>query len=91
VPIYPFTCAGCGPFELFRPMAEAASAAYCPACGAEARRVFTPPGLALLATPVRTALEMEERSAHEPALAGERRGRPIPHRHEAPPPWVLRH
>jgi putative FmdB family regulatory protein len=89
--MYAFTCAGCGPFELMRPMAEAGSATRCPACGAEARRVFTPPGLALLATPVRSALDMEDKSAHEPAVEGEKRGRPLPHRHRPAPPWVLRH
>src|SRR5205823_9877837 len=50
VPIYAFICEGCGQFELVRPMAEASTAAACPTCGTEARRVFTPPGLALLAT-----------------------------------------
>jgi putative FmdB family regulatory protein len=91
VPSYAFACAGCGPFELARPMAEAGSAARCPACGTEARRVFTPPGLARLAKPVRSALDMEEKSAHEPAVVADKRGRPLPHRHAAAPPWVLTH
>ena len=91
MPIYAFTCAGCGPFELLRPMAEADSAANCPACGTEARRVFTPPGLVRLARPVRSALDMEEKSAHEPAVVTEKRGRPLPHRHAEGPPWALAH
>jgi putative FmdB family regulatory protein len=91
VPIYAYTCAGCGPFELVRPMAESGSAARCPTCEIEARRVFTPPGLARLATPVRSALELEEKSAHEPVVTAEKRGRPLPHRHAAAPPWVLTH
>lgn len=91
MPIYAFTCAGCGPFEFVRPMAEASSAARCPACGTEARRVFTPPGLARLATPARSALDMEEKSAHEPAVVADKGGRPLPHQHAAAPPWVLAH
>jgi hypothetical protein len=72
-------------------MADAGSAARCPACGTEARRVFTPPGLARLAKPVRSALDMEEKSAQEPAVVADKRGRPLPHRHAAAPPWVLTH
>jgi putative FmdB family regulatory protein len=91
VPLYAFTCEGCGPFELVRPMAEASAAAACPACGAEARRLFTPPGLALVARPARRALELEEKSAHEPDVVTEKRGRPMPHRHGKGPPWALAH
>jgi putative FmdB family regulatory protein len=91
VPVYAFTCEGCGPFDLVRPMADASTAAACPKCGAEARRVFTPPGLALLARPVRRALEVEEKSAHEPELVSRKQGRPLPHKHEPSPPWVLAH
>jgi putative FmdB family regulatory protein len=91
VALYAFTCAGCGPFDLVRPMADASSPARCPACGAPARRVFTPPRLRLVAAPHRVALESEERSAHEPEIARVKRGRPMPHRHGASPPWVLSH
>ena len=91
MPIYAFSCADCGPFELLRPMADASEPARCPGCGAEARRVFTPPGLALLARPVRRALDLEEKSAHEPDVTTEKRGRPLPHRHAPSPPWVLTH
>lgn len=91
MPVYAFTCTGCGAFELSRPMAEAAAPARCPACGGEARRVFTPPGLALLARPVRRALEVEEKSAHEPDVVSTKRGRPMGHRHGPAPPWVLSH
>jgi putative FmdB family regulatory protein len=91
VPLYAFTCDGCGPFDVDRPMAEASAATACPECGAEARRVFTPPGLALLARPERRALDQEEKSAHEPEVVTEKRGRPMPHRHEKAPPWVLAH
>jgi putative FmdB family regulatory protein len=88
---YAFDCAGCGPFELVRPMAEAGAPARCPGCGGAARRVFTPPGLALLARPVRGALDREEKSAYEPDLATRKQGRPLPHKHDPAPPWVLAH
>jgi putative FmdB family regulatory protein len=91
MPVYAFTCAGCGPFDVVRPMAEAGTPVRCPGCGAEARRVFSPPGLALLARPVRLGLDMEERSAHEPQVMSEKRGRPMPHRHAPSPPWVVGH
>jgi putative FmdB family regulatory protein len=91
VPIYAFRCEGCGPFDLIRPMADAGEPARCPACGAEARRVFTPPGLALLARPLRRALDTEEKSAHEPDVVREKRGRPLPHRQAPAPPWAVAH
>jgi putative FmdB family regulatory protein len=91
MPVYAFTCAACGGFELMRPMAQAAEPAPCPTCGTEARRVFTPPGLALLAQRVRGVLDMEEKSAHEPAVVTEKRGRPRAHAHGSTPPWVVSH
>jgi putative FmdB family regulatory protein len=91
VPTYTFECAGCGPFDLVRPMAEAGAPGTCPACGVSARRVFTPPGVPLLAWPVRRALDLEEQSAHEPAVAATKEGRPLPRRHGRTPPWVLSH
>jgi putative FmdB family regulatory protein len=91
VPAYAFICEVCGPFDVVRPMAEASAAAACPTCGAEARRVFTPPGLALLARPVRRALDLEEKSAHQPDVVSHKGGGPPPHRHSPAPPWVLSH
>jgi putative FmdB family regulatory protein len=91
MPVYSLTSAGCGGFELTRPMAQAATPAQCPTCGSEGRRVFSPPGLAVLARPVRRALDREEKSAHEPELASRKRGRPLPHAHGPTPPWVLSH
>jgi hypothetical protein len=53
--------------------------------------VFTPPGVRLLARPVRRALDLEERSAYEPAVAAAKQGRPMPHLRRQTPPWVLSH
>ncbi len=91
MPIYAFSCATCGPFDVLRGAADAGAPAACPACGAVARRVFTPPGLALLAKPLRGALEREEKSAHEPDVVTQKTGRPRPHKHDPAPPWVLSH
>jgi putative FmdB family regulatory protein len=74
MPLYAFDCPECGPFDL---RTEFGAAGRCPECGAKARRVFTPPGLALLARPLRRALDIEERSANEPAVVTEKRGRPL--------------
>lgn len=91
MPVYAFTCEDCGPFDVMRPMDEAAAAASCPSCGIRARRVFTPPGLALMARPLRGALDAEEKSAHEPDVVSEKRGSPMRHEHAPSPPWVLSH
>jgi putative FmdB family regulatory protein len=95
MPVYEFSCGECGSFDLVRPVADVEAPAECPSCGTRARRRFTPPGLALLDRPMRRALDSEEKSAHEPAVVSERRGRPLPHRHGhghgAPMPWVVGH
>jgi putative FmdB family regulatory protein len=79
MPLYAFTCEACGPFEVFRPAAEAAGALACPTCGGAARRRYTPPGLALLPAPLRAARDREERSAHVPDVVSTKTGRPLPH------------
>ncbi len=91
MPVYVYECAGCGPFELLRPMAMADADGAWPACGAHGRRVFTPPAVALLARPLRAALDREEKSAYEPAVVAQKQGRPLPHHHAPSPPWVMSH
>ncbi len=91
MPIYAFTCAACGSFDVTRRVAEAGAPASCPRCGAEARRVFTSPGLALVAKPVRGLLDLQEKSAHAPDVVAEKTGRALPHKHGPTPPWVLSH
>ena len=91
MPIYAFACEACGEFDVTRGVADAAAPAACPACGAIARRVFSPPGLARLVKPLRTALDREEKSAHEPEVVSVKAGRPLPHTHAPAPPWVLSH
>lgn len=81
MPFYAYECAGCGEFEQLKPVSEAGTAGHCPECGAEGRRLFSPPALALLARPLRRALDREEASAYEPAVVTEKRGAPMPHVH----------
>jgi putative FmdB family regulatory protein len=75
MPVYDFVCAGCGPFEQWRPASE--PAAHCPACSAPARRVFAAPGLRRMAAPLRGALNREEKSAHAPEVVSRPAGRPL--------------
>ncbi len=91
MPIYAFTCTRCGSFDVTRSVADAGAPAPCPQCGTDARRVFTPPGLALLRKPIRGLLDLEEKSAHAPDVVSEKTGRALPHKHGPTPPWVLSH
>ena len=71
-------------------MAKAGDGASCPTCRGQARRVFTPPNLPVLAAGVRRALSVEEASALEPRVVGEKRGRPMPQlATSTTPPWAL--
>jgi putative FmdB family regulatory protein len=90
MPVYVFTCPGCGRFELARPLARAGDRAECPRCRGSARRVYTPPSIPVLSDATRRLLTAEEVSAHEPAVVAQKRGRPLPARPSSPaPPWVL--
>jgi putative FmdB family regulatory protein len=81
MPLYAFACGACGPFEVRRAVADAAAAGECPACGAAAQRLFTPPGVARMPAPMRAARDREERSAHQPDVVRAPSGRPLPWRH----------
>jgi putative FmdB family regulatory protein len=91
VPIYAYTCATCGSFDVWRPAVEASEGHDCPSCGAFARRCFTPPGVARMSRPLFRAREREETSAHAPEVAAMKSGRPMPHGHghSPAPPWAV--
>jgi putative FmdB family regulatory protein len=78
MPRYAFSCGACGPFDVWRPAAEAGAPLRCPTCGAPAARVFTAPGLARVPAPLRAAREREEKSAHAPEVTRTKTGRPMP-------------
>lgn len=46
MPLYDYSCAGCGDFRAFRPMRESAAPGECPTCGSPCARVLTAPYLA---------------------------------------------
>ena len=91
MPYYGFACDGCGPFDVWLSADGARQQAPCPKCGDEARRVYFAPGLVRTSAPIRAARAAEEESAHQPAIATKKKGRPIHGRHGAPPPWAIGH
>lgn len=68
MPLYEFTCASCGPFDVFRPVSRAADPAQCPDCKAEASRVWCAPAIKAMSPLQRNAAERNEKSQHEPHL-----------------------
>jgi len=68
VPTYTYRCAGCGSYDVVRPMAEEDPDPRCPHCGAGSRRVFSPPAVRQVATGLSRALSAAERSASEPQV-----------------------
>jgi putative FmdB family regulatory protein len=91
--LYDYACAGCGPFELRRPMAQAGDPAGCPGCGRAATRQYGAPAVSRIAAPLRAAMEADRRSAHEPARVTRTAGSGAPHHHPHGPsrPWMLGH
>jgi putative FmdB family regulatory protein len=94
VPFYEFTCEGCGPFEERRSLDEPREAAACPRCRAEARRVYSVPGVRRTDAGLSRAMDRAEKSAHEPEVVR----RPVgsgasghEHRHRHGRPWALGH
>lgn len=76
MPLYDYACVDCGPFSALQPMARRDQPSACPHCSAPAPRVLlTAPRLELLTAGVRTAHGVNERSAHAPSTAAERRAR----------------
>jgi putative FmdB family regulatory protein len=72
MPMYDYACAGCGGFDAFRSSADRDLPAPCPDCGADSQRVMVAmPRLALLDSGTRRALDINERSRHEPKRSGD--------------------
>lgn len=92
MPTYDFACEGCGPFELQRPVSEAAEAAPCPRCGNEASRVYSMPNTRRMPAGLSGAMDRSEKSAHEPEAVRRQVGgdeRKDGHRHGRP--WAIGH
>lgn len=47
MPLYPYSCAHHGDFEVIRPMAEVKDKEPCPECSAESPRKWTPPSVTI--------------------------------------------
>jgi putative FmdB family regulatory protein len=95
MPLYPFVCEACGPFEEWRPLSEAGNLAWCPSCRHKGRRVYTAPGVVRTPPAIRAARGLEEKSTHEPEIvrgpASELPGRRFRRRGRPHPSWVLGH
>ncbi|MFF0791596.1 FmdB family zinc ribbon protein [Streptomyces spiralis] len=66
--VYEYSCACCGRFEERLAMGSAPGTRDCPACGGDAKRVYSPPGLAFTPASVVTSREREERSREAPEV-----------------------
>jgi putative FmdB family regulatory protein len=66
MPLYNYTCQAHGDFECWRPMAESAEPASCPACGLSVPRAVSAPSLANMDSTRRKGHAINERSADEP-------------------------
>jgi len=68
VPTYGYHCAGCGGFDLVRPMSQAGEPAQCPGCGESGRRVFGAPLLRSVDPALTRALDASARTAESPGV-----------------------
>jgi putative FmdB family regulatory protein len=97
MPLYAFLCETCGQFDLWRSFAEMSHPIACPTCKSDAKRVYTPPGLAKIPTPLTHALDRAHKSAYEPAVikrqrsTGEERPPAAPTHHHHGRPWQIGH
>jgi putative FmdB family regulatory protein len=72
MPVYEYECPAHGPFEDVRAMADYRRPQACPECGVASPRVLlTAAALGTVATGVRAAHAVNERSAHAPKTSAE--------------------
>jgi putative FmdB family regulatory protein len=88
MPIYEYDCPACGPFDLWRPMADSSSPAPCQQCNAPAARV--------LSAVAQVRGLGRSRPAAEPRLVKRNLDPPPappkkPHTHAADRPWMIGH
>ncbi len=81
--IYEYRCEDDGVFEITRPLGAPPEAAACPVCRSESGRVFSKPMLSLAPRAVVAAIDLAEKSGHEPVVvsslppSGARRRTPV--------------
>jgi putative FmdB family regulatory protein len=68
VAIYEYRCDDHGVFEVIRPIGETGPTLGCPACGGDARRVFSKPMLSSSPPALVAAIDHAEKSRHEPEV-----------------------
>ncbi len=68
VATYEYRCPDCGTFERSMPMGTAMTSMACPACGRDARRVFSVPMTYRTPGPLATMLAREEASRDYPEV-----------------------
>lgn len=80
---YEYRCDDDGAFEVTRALGTAPESIMCPACGSEARRVFSPPMLSSTPRALVAAIDHAEKTRDEPDVvtslpsAGARRRTPV--------------
>jgi len=76
MPTYDYECADCGSFSAFRRMSEYRDPQPCPACGTASPRVLgAAPMVSGMPEARRSAMAVNERSAHAPAGSAEYKAR----------------
>ncbi|MBE9062557.1 FmdB family zinc ribbon protein [cf. Phormidesmis sp. LEGE 11477] len=89
MPLYDYSCNGCGPFEVWHKMAETAVPRNCPDCDAIASRIFTAPNISLGSSSL-----LKKVGSPEPRLV-KRQSEPAKPRNQATRPgsrpWMIGH
>jgi len=75
--LYDFLCENCGPFEQMCELNDENGAADCPACGAEAQRIFSPPSYFRTFSGTRQMLSRLAKRGREPRVVREGEGNPL--------------
>ena len=104
MPLYEYYCASCEEeFALLQPMSRCSEPTTCPQCEHSAQRIISAPRLNTMRADVRSAHQVNERSAHQPKIAqGHRCGAGCTHASpdtkpqmkqasSAKRPWMLGH
>jgi putative FmdB family regulatory protein len=98
MPLYDYRCEGCGPFEEWRAMRDAAKDITCPSCGGRARWAISAPNISTISSAYREGSARNERSADEPGVVtrspsamGEGAKKSHGHAHGPRRPWMIGH
>lgn len=81
--IYEYRCEQDGGFDVTRPLGTAPASTACPACGRDARRIFSKPMLTSTPRELVAAIDHAEKTRHEPDIVtslpptGARRRTPV--------------